>query len=164
MLTFHGTDTVSLDGSETLKSVANFVASAERGSSQQRASWLTKEMRDLVSEDENGNIVVSYLAFCDLLGRRTLQTSNVMLREVSMRTLIRRIRGGGKVNGLRRIGLDVMEMSWARFGEGDVGLLITSKFKNDVEKIPGFFRERATEPSMEEIFTAAAAITAKKVA
>ena len=164
MLTFHGSDTVALDGSETLKAVANFVASAQRGSAQRRTSLLNKEMRELIGEDESGNLVVSYLAFCDLLGRRTLQHSNVMMREVSMQTVLRRIRGSGKVNGLRRIGLDVQEMSMARFGKGDVLLLITKKFKHNDEKIPGFFRERATEPSMAEIFADGARIVGKVAA
>jgi len=156
-MTFHGTDTVSLDGSETLKAVANFVASAERGSAQRRTHLINPEMRRCITEDADGNIVVSYLAFCDLLGARTIR-NNVMMREISTKAVMRKVRGTNTIKGLRRIGLDVFDMSQARFGEGDIGLLITPAFRHNDETIPGFFRETTTEPTMADIFADGARI------
>jgi len=154
MFGFHGTDTKAIDGSQTLLAVANFVAAAQRGTARQRAKLLTTQMSQHITKDDKGNIVVSYLAFCDLLGRRTA-LNNVVLREVEARTILRKIRN---VNGLRKIGLDVFEMSGARFGRGDVGLLITKKFKSKADEVPSFFKELAAEPDMETILADGAAI------
>ena len=145
MLNFHGTDTTALTGTETLIGVAHLVASAMRGKAARRNKLLTAEMQGMISKLDADTIAVSYLQFCDLLGRRSTQ-NNVLLRETKAITMVSRVR-----HGMRRLGLDVWHRSAARFGDGDVVLIISSKFKDNADLIPASFRERTSEISMAEI-------------
>lgn len=147
---FHGSDTIALDGSETLTTVANFVASAMRGTTSRRNRMMTEEMRRLVSIDDAGNITVKYIEFCDVLGRRSTK-NNVLLRKVSHKAAAKKIRN---IHSTRRAGLDVEALR----GSDDVVLLITPQFKHDDDKVPDFYRDTTSEPNMEQIFASANSI------
>ena len=136
MIEFFGTNVKAVGGSDVLKMVANLVAVAKRT----RTQILTPEMKAFIFDSGDDDIVVDYLAFCQLLGQRTsMPTNNVLLRQVSRRSVSKQIRD------LRRSGLDVVMTG------GTVRLYITPAFKENAAAIPVFFREQKREISMTKI-------------